>query len=163
MTRNNLCRWIGGHKCAAIWATGAVLMMGLVFWFWSNWISILSHRKQEIETQAVGELLLLFVDHHGRMPEDMEELYERKYLVVNERGYPQPGPATYDRASGYGPPARISLQYLDRMGIGFASAGRGRPALRVRGNESADCLARKYSLMIARILQEAASQPGARD
>ena len=91
----------------------------------------LREEKLCLETWQIGSVLYLFVDDHKRMPKDLEELFQKGFLIRTADGVILPGPSTRGRSAPILAHKRLPFQYLDSMRIGFSSVRDDGPALQV--------------------------------
>ncbi len=157
--QNKACSSILNHWRALLIGLAVVAMM-IIAAVWVRWSWICWNRKVEIETEAIGLTLLIFIEDHGRMPDDMQELYAKGYLDRGPDGFPRPGAAVKGRGSKWGwSPSDVHFQYLDHIAIGFRTGRPGAPPLEVRDSEAAQACARRFSGLIRVTLEEASTRP----
>ena len=159
MDQNRACSSILNHWRALLIGLAVVAMM-IIATVWVRWSWISWNREVEIETKAIALTLLIFIEDHGRMPDDMQELYAKGYLDCGPDGSPRTGPAVKARDSEWLlSPGEVHFQYLDHIAIGFRTGRPGAPPLEVRDSESAQASARGFSELIRVTLEEASTRP----
>lgn len=131
----------------------AIALAGLLML--NGWI--LTARKVGIEAHIMGEILVLFVYDHDRVPAGVDELVELQYLSRNTAGEIWTGPRSLNRPPDRWAPRgqEMCFQHLDKFIFSPAEATReGRGYFRVRGSDVGDSYAEHFSDIIRRMLTE---------
>ncbi len=121
----------------------------------ANWW-VLWGRKAGIEAHMMGDIILLFVYDHDRVPSSIEELVEQEYLVRNAEGEVWTGPRSLDRPdNSWSPPGQEMLfQHIDKFIFRPDEAVEGRGFFRSPESEVVDSYAKHYSSIIRLMLTE---------
>jgi len=95
----------------AIWFLGPVLWVAsgrydrdIVFWY---------------DVEQLASVLVIFVEDHGRMPEDFQELEVKEYIVRREDGKVYPSESIMGRPTGLRGPRDMALERQERISVKY--------------------------------------------
>ena len=138
-------------------ATIGVIAITATVWVFKYQIN--KHRKVEVEAGAIGNVLMLFVEDNGRMPTNMQELFEKNYLTRSRGQYPMVGKSQLGRSPTFGTgPIDTPLQYLAEFDIRFNGLPDDKPLLSTHQGTTPASVER-MSILLELTLQQAQSTP----
>ena len=114
--------------------------------------TLMQHRRINLETRAIGHVLVIFLKDNKRLPTDTEELYRQEYLVRDEMGRIGIGSKSlrYSGVSVF--PSVRSFDHFDRFILNLSNNAQDADCLRVKGPALAREIAGQYSEFIRNTL-----------